>query len=41
MEKKYEKGKDYFKNNSCEIINKFIQILEKNKDCKPPAPTID
>ena len=46
MEKKYEKGKDYFKNNSCEIINKFIQMLEKatnveNKDCKPPAPTID
>lgn len=46
MEKKYEKGKDYFKNNSYEIINKFIQLLEKttnvqNKDCKPPAPTID
>ena len=45
MEKKYEKGKDYFKNNSYEIINKFIQLLEKttnvqNKDCKPPAPTM-
>ena len=46
MEKEFEKRKDYFKNNSCEIKNKFIQMLEKttnvqNKDCKPPAPTVD
>lgn len=46
MEKEYEKKKDYFKNNGCEIINNFIRMLEKttndqNKDCKPPTPTID
>ena len=46
MEKEFEKRKEYFKNNSCEIKNKFIQMLEKttnvqNKDCKPPAPTVD
>jgi hypothetical protein len=46
MEKQYEKRKIYFKNNSCDIKNKFIQIFEKttnvqNEICKPPAPTID
>ena len=46
MEKEHEKRKECFKNNGEEIKKRFIQMLEEttnvqNKDCEPPAPTID
>jgi len=43
MEKGYNYSKNYFKNNSCEIKDKFFQTFGKksnveNKEGKPPAP---